>query len=253
MKTKARRNKIFKTLEENKRVIIAELAEELDVSSRTILRDLRLMAEMGLVTMVHGGAVYNEGGAALPAVTARERHMQTEKNRLGNYCAGIIKEGNAVYLDTGSTAMNIAAALSKRKNIAVLSNSLPVLNILSGAKNIQLIALTGIYDFDAKGFFGDVTQRALRNFRIDIAFLSVSAISVPYGLMSPLFADQSMKRTVLEVARRKILVTDHTKIGKESFLKVCDIKEIDQIVSDKITDADFIKYVRKLGIDLVET
>lgn len=252
MSTRERRNKILTELSENKKVYVKDLATKLEVSEMTIRRDLARLSEMGIATIVHGGAVFNEGGASILNVTLRERQMQQEKNRLGQYCSDLIHEGNAVFLDCGSTVMNIADALLNRQNIAVITNSLHVLNILSNAKDIQLIALPGIYEGTHRGFYGDMTQRMLKKFRIDIAFMGTNAISAELGTMTSLVTDQAFLSTVLEVARKKILVTDHTKINKELYLKICDINTFDKIITDKKADENFINKVRRRGVEVVQ-
>ena len=189
-------------LKERRRVTIEGLAKDLEVSTMTIRRDLRRLADEDIVTLVHGGAVYNEGGAYLPALTVREKTMRREKSAIAEYCAQQIPEGSAVYLDNGSTTVEIADALRGKQNIAVLSHSLPVLNILSHAKNIQLISVSGIYEPRAKGFFGDLALRMLRQFRIDIAFLGVTAVDAEDGVMSAVFYEQALKK-VLVVRKRK--------------------------------------------------
>ena len=214
-------------LKERRRVTIEGLAKDLEVSTMTIRRDLRRLADEDIVTLVHGGAVYNEGGAYLPALTVREKTMRREKSAIAEYCAQQIPEGSAVYLDNGSTTVEIADALRGKQNIAVLSHSLPVLNILSHAKNIQLISVSGIYEPRAKGFFGDLALRMLRQFRIDIAFLGVTAVDAEDGVMSAVFYEQALKKVLVERAKKKILAIDHTKIGGSSFLKVCDLHEFD--------------------------
>jgi DeoR/GlpR family transcriptional regulator of sugar metabolism len=239
-------------LKERRRVTIEGLAKDLEVSTMTIRRDLRRLADEDIVTLVHGGAVYNEGGAYLPALTVREKTMRREKSAIAEYCAQQIPEGSAVYLDNGSTTVEIADALRGRQNIAVLSHSLPVLNILSHAKNIQLISVSGIYEPRAKGFFGDLALRMLRQFRIDIAFLGVTAVDAEDGVMSAVFYEQALKKVLVERAKKKILAIDHTKIGGSSFLKVCDLHEIDGIVTDKFADATFIAKAKRMGIEVAQ-
>lgn len=231
---------------------IEGLAKDLEVSTMTIRRDLRRLADEDIVTLVHGGAVYNEGGAYLPALTVREKTMRREKSAIAEYCAQQIPEGSAVYLDNGSTTVEIADALRGKQNIAVLSHSLPVLNILSHAKNIQLISVSGIYEPRAKGFFGDLALRMLRQFRIDIAFLGVTAVDAEDGVMSAVFYEQALKKVLVERAKKKILAIDHTKIGGSSFLKVCDLHEIDGIVTDKFADATFIAKAKRMGIEVAQ-
>ncbi|XOQ26934.1 MAG: DeoR/GlpR transcriptional regulator [Selenomonas sp.] len=239
-------------LKERRRVTIEGLAKDLEVSTMTIRRDLRRLADEDIVTLVHGGAVYNEGGACLPALTVREKTMRREKSAIAEYCAQQIPEGSAVYLDNGSTTVEIADALRGKQNIAVLSHSLPVLNILSHAKNIQLISVSGIYEPRAKGFFGDLALRMLRQFRIDIAFLGVTAVDADDGVMSAVFYEQALKKVLVERAKKKILAIDHTKIGGSSFLKVCDLHEIDGIVTDKFADATFIAKAKRMGIEVAQ-
>ena len=127
-----------------------------------------------------------------------------------------------------------------------------MLNILSGAKNIQLISVSGIYEPRAKGFFGDLAQRMIREFRIDIAFLGVTAVDAEDGVMSAVFYEQALKKTLIERARKTILAIDHTKIGGSSFLHVCDLKDIDGIATDKLADTTFLKKAARLGIDVVQ-
>ncbi len=252
MQTRQRREQVLRVLKEKRRVTIEGLARELEVSMMTIRRDLRRLADEDIVTLVHGGAVYNEGGAYLPALTVREKTMRREKSAIAEYCAQQIPEGSAVYLDNGSTTVEIADALRGKQNIAVLSHSLPVLNILSHAKNIQLISVSGIYEPRAKGFFGDLALRMLRQFRIDIAFLGVTAVDAEDGVMSAVFYEQALKKVLVERAKKKILAIDHTKIGGSSFLKVCDLHEIDGIVTDKFADATFITKAKRMGIEVAQ-
>ena len=218
----------------------------------TIRRDLRRLAELGIVTLIHGGAVLNEGAASLPAVTAREQRMQKEKNTLATYCASLVKEGNAIYLDSGSTTKSIAEALLERQNIAVLTHSLPVMNILANARHLQLISIPGIYDANTKGFFGDMACRMIQNFQIDIAFLGISAIDAESGIMSANLQDQALKLALLEKARKKIIVTDHTKIGQRSFIRICPLTAIQQIITDPLADKNFIEKALRLGIEVVQ-
>ena len=252
MHTRERRSALLAALKEKKKVTVAELAKEFEVTTMTVRRDLKRLADENIVTLVHGGAIYNEGGLALATVGARSLLNQQDKNELGKYCASLVQEGNAIYLDSGSTCMSIAAALAGRKNIAVLTNSLAVMNILSNSSGLQLFSMGGIFDYGTNGFFGDLACRMIRGFRIDLAFLGVSSLSLAGGVMSPTASDQALKKTLFEAARKKIVVVDHTKIGRESFLRVADLREIDTIVTDKKADKDFLAGARRQGVAIVQ-
>lgn len=252
MHTRERRSALLAALREKKKVTVAELASAFDVTTMTIRRDLKRLADENIVTLVHGGAIYNEGGTALASVGVRALLNQQGKSQLGRYCARLVQEGNAIYLDSGSTCMSIAAALAGRRNIAVLTNSLAVMNILAGSTGLQLFSMGGIFDHGTNGCFGDLACRTIRGFRIDLAFLGVSSLSLEGGVMSPTANDQALKKTLFETARQKIVVVDHTKIGHESFLRVADLREIDTLVTDKQADKDFLAGARRQGVAIIQ-
>ena len=252
MNTRERHRTLLETLKRDKRVYVKELAEKFDVTTMTIRRDLRGLAARRIVTLVHGGAIYNEGTATIASVGVRAQVMQVAKQKLGAYCAGLVQEGNAIFLDAGSTAMSIAEALVNRKNIAVLTNSLAVLNILAHSDGLQLFTMAGIYQCETHAFFGDLACRTIRGFRIDLAFLGTSGITLEAGLMSPTEYDCAIKKTLMEVARRRVAVADHTKIGHESFLRVAPVKDLSLIVTDKEADENFVTGARRQGVEVVQ-
>lgn len=252
MNSRERRREVLHDLQQNKRVYVTELAQKFDVTTMTIRRDLKRLAEANIVTLVHGGATYNEGTAAFPSLAARERIMSSTKDTIGAYCAAMVQEGNAIFLDTGTSIMRIAGALAGRKNIAVLTNSLAVMNILSANPAIQLFSMPGKYDVVTKGFFGDLTCRAIRGFRIDMAFMGLSGLSLEGGLMTTTADDQAIMRTLLETARQKIVVADHSKIGHESLFKVGDLGDVQKIITDKHAEKSFVEGAGRKGVEVVQ-
>ncbi len=252
MNSRERRNKIMEMLHENKSVYISDLEKIFDVSSMTIRRDLQKFAGLNIVTLVHGGAVLNEGMATVANVKARLNVMTLEKSKIAQYCADLIKEGNAVYLDAGSTTIEIAEAIKSRQNITVLTHSLPVQNILSGSEKLQLFAMPGVYDKSMSGFFGGMTCRAIRTFNIDIAFFGTDSINIENGVTTPNIKDQSVKMAILERAKKKVAVIDHTKIKKVSFAQVCPINSLNMIVTGKAADKEFVEKALKRGVEVVQ-
>ena len=250
MRATERRKYLLEKLKTKKRISVVEMAAELGVSGMSIRRDLHSMESQSIITLVHGGAVYNEGAIAEPSAMVRYRSMWDEKNNIGNYCAGLVHEGNSVFLDAGSTNMKIAEALVNRQNIAVMTHSLPIMNILSQAKGIQLFSLSGIYDATKQAFFGAMTRQQIQRFHIDITFLGVNAIDVEDGLMMPELPDIAIKQALLERSYKTIVVTDHTKIGKKSFIRLCDVSDIQQIVVDKEANEDFVKKLQRKGVEV---
>ena len=252
MQTKERRRNVLQALERKKTIYLSELAEDLSVSTMTIRRDIRRLADQGIVTLIHGGAVLNEGAAFLPSVNVREQRMKQEKDHIASYCASLIREGNCVYLDTGSTPQAIAGAIAERQNIVVLTHSLSVVNILVHAHHLQLISMPGTYQEEAKGFFGEMTQRIVGEFQMDLAFFGACGVDTVHGMMAPTLYDKAMKQAVMAQSRKKVLAVDHTKIGIVAFAKVCALAEFDILVTDKRADKDFVDYARRHGVEVVQ-
>jgi len=251
MNAQNRRKKILEELEKNRAVNITELAEWLDVSSMTVRRDLNRLAEQGIVTLVHGGAVLNMGTTALQTMNFREKKRRLEKNHIGRFCAQLIKESESVFIDCGSTTKGIAEALTNRNNITVLTNSLPVMNVLTSAKNNKLISVPGEYVDSIKGFVGQMAVDFISQFQIDIVFIGVAAFDLEHGMSSPSIMDAGVKRALLRQARRKILVLDHSKFGVNSFMTFGAAADIDMIVTDQGVDANLVEAIRHAGIEIV--
>lgn len=250
MQTKNRRQQVLAALQEKRIVKIRDLAETLAVSSMTIRRDLNRLAEQSIVTLLHGGAVLNEGSVIIPSVAAREKKALEEKNQLAALCASMVTEGSSVYIDCGSTAKSIAEALLDKKNIVILSHSLPVFNILS-ASEAKMIFVPGVYCPQKKGSYGPLTVDFLQNFQMDIAFLGFSAVQKDIGLMVPDLQDAAVKKTLLKKARKKVAVIDHSKLDKLSFVKVCDFHEIDIFITDKPGDPKITAEIRRQGAEVI--
>ena len=165
MKASARREEILKYLEANHTGYTADLCRELNVSAMTIRRDFEFMASQGLVTLIRGGAALNHGTAVIYSLKFRQTQLPLEKQRIAERCAAMVSEGNAVFIDCGSTAERIAEALRGKKNITVLTNSLDTAQVLSTAKGIRLIMVPGEFNEDIRGFNGLLTTDFIQRFR----------------------------------------------------------------------------------------
>ena len=252
MKTRIRQQKILEELHAKKIVYTKTLAEQFHVSSMTIRRDLARLAEQKVITLLTGGATLNDGNTILPGTQERSERMKELKARIGAACAQIPKEGNSIYLDAGTTTQSIAMALAERQNLVVMTHSLAIMEILSHAKGIQLLSVSGIYNEQVGGFLGDMTRRSIEEFHIDIGFLGACAIDTATGEIScASVPDTDLKRAIIERSYRTVAVFDHTKLGTAFFRKVADLKDIDTLVTDGAADAKFLDRARRMGIEVI--
>lgn len=251
MSSNERRHSILNILEQEKTVYTADLAERLNVSAMTVRRDFEQLSRKGLVTIIRGGAALNVGSAVMYRMNYRQTQMPLEKQRIAEYCANLVQEGNSVFLDCGTTVERIAETLSRKSNITVLTNSLNGAQILSTAKKIQLIMVPGEFSEEQQGFGGQITSNFMERFNVDIYFLGVVGLDPVHGLTSTSVMDGETSRSVMKHAKKVIAVLDHTKLGCVYFKKIADVKEVDLIVTDSGADDEIIRQIRAKGGNVI--
>lgn len=250
MNTLKRRKTIIQELEEEGAVKTVELSERLGVSSMTIRRDLTYLAEEGIVSITHGGAVLNKGALKEHDMFYKEGSYFEEKRRIGEFCYNFVNEGDAVFLDTGSTTKIIAEVIADKKNISVVSHSLLVQQVLSGAQGIKLISAPGVFREKTMGFLGQLTCDFVAGFKFDTLFLGVEGVDIEHGVTVPDIVDGETKRALVRQAKRVIAVADYSKIGTSFFMTISPLREIDILVTNKEANPEVIDRIREEGVEV---
>lgn len=243
-----RKLSIIKDVQEHGQADINELAEKYGVSTMTIRRDLTKLSEEGLVTLEYGGAVLNKGAFVEYSMHMKEAEFLEEKQRIAKECASYIKEGDAVFLDAGTTVCEIAKCIANYKNITVMTHSLLVANILSGS-DLNLIMCPGQFRKKSMAYMGQFTDDFIDMFQIDKLFLGVEGVDFKQGLSVPNIEDGITKRHLIKHAKWTVCLADHSKFDQACYHKICDLKEIDQLVTDNGLQNDIKKrYENKIKL-----
>ena len=250
MNTQKRRKHIIQLLGKEGSVKTSELSEEFQVSVMTIRRDLNYLAGEGIVTLTHGGAALNRGGLTEHAMLYKEDTRIEEKRRIAAFCSNFVNEGDAVLIDTGSTAKMVAQTLINRKNIVVVTHSLPVQDMLSHASGIKLIAAPGVFREKTMGFLGQMTCDFVSGLKLDVLFLGVEGVDAVHGVSVPDVIDAETKRALVHQARKVVAVADYTKIGKSFFMSIAPLREIDVLVTNQEADPEAIAKIREQGVEV---
>ncbi len=241
-----RRQKIIlELLRKNSRITVNELSEHFGVSAVTIRRDMTSLAKAGKILRTYGGAVSSEKVAYEFSFKEKSNKNIKEKERIGNLAASLIKEGEVILMDTGTTTFQMACSLSSRKNITVVTNSLSIVSTLSGNPDIKIILLGG--ELQPEGFylFGPMTEKELQNIYVDKSFMGADGIDLKQGFFTTDFKLAQVARLMMKSAKEVIVVADSTKFNKKSFVRYGKIEEADIIVTDKNIDRESIKKLRK--------
>lgn len=226
-----RKLSIMKDIQEHGQADINELAIKYKVSTMTIRRDLAKLSEDGMVTLEYGGAVLNNGAFVEYSMHMKEAEFLKEKQQIAKECASYIKEGDAVFLDAGTTVCEVAKCIAHRKNITVMTHSLLVANILSGSE-INLIMCPGQFRKKSMAYMGQFTDDFIDMFQVDKLFLGVEGIDLEQGLSVPNIEDGITKRHLIKHAKWTTCLVDHSKFDQICYHKICDLEEIDQLITD---------------------
>lgn len=253
MNTIARKQKVMARLEEEGSVNIAELAEELNVSSMTIRRDLAQFQKQGLVTMEYGGAVLNSGSLFEYDMTMKKEQNLEAKRKIAQKCAEFVKDGESIFIDAGTTTAEIAKLIINRKNLNVMTNSLLAANYLSKAKNLKVVMCPGVFRETSMAYMGKLTDDFIQRFRIDVLFLGVEGIELNSGVSVQDITDGETKQTLARHAQKVVCAADKTKFGKSYFYQICPLSQINVLVTDEGLDPQILEPYREVsGLEIVE-
>lgn len=234
MLARQRQERILEALRASGGVRVSDLTEELQVSYMTIRRDLDALAERGLVDKVHGGAtIASQRSADEPGFEAKSLREQPEKEAIAVAAAALVKPGTAIAVTAGTTTWALARYLRDIPNLTVVTNSIPVAQIMrhSGRTDLSVV-LTGGLRTPSDALVGPVADAALRNMHVDLLFMGVHGFDERAGLTTPNLLEAETNRALLRSARQLVVVADHTKWGIVGLSTIASLGAADVLVTD---------------------
>ncbi|WP_416176157.1 DeoR/GlpR family DNA-binding transcription regulator [Clostridium sp.] len=247
-----RQNKILKLLKEQGSLKVVTLTELFNVSESTIRRDLQEMDEKGLLSRTHGGAVSLQSTSFEPSFKEKEIEGHDEKVAIAKLAASMIKDGDTILLDSGTTTLEIAKHITAHK-VTVITNSIDISSVLSNNENIDLIVTGGSMRFTTRAMVGPITENVLKNFRVDKAFIGTNGISIEEGITTPNFIEAQTKKTMMNVSNNVIVVADSSKFNKVSFSIISPLKSISSIITSGDLDGETLKNFEDAGVEIIYT
>ncbi|WP_338751337.1 DeoR/GlpR family DNA-binding transcription regulator [Bacillus sp. FJAT-52991] len=233
-----RKNKILKELNKTGKVKVVELVDQFNVSEETIRRDLMMLEEKGLLKRVYGGAIKIVFEFEEPPFIHRTTVNQEAKVKIGQKAVELISDGDVIAIDVGTTMLELAKSIEKKKDITIITNSLPVSSALTESLNQerftgQILLLGGQVDPKHQSISGSLTEQMLNQFNIDKAFLSAGGVSTQNGVSNYHLHETFVSRKMVEVSKQVILLTDSSKMGVDTFGKVWPLEKIDVVVCEQ--------------------
>ena len=228
---------------------VDDLAVALSVSSATVRRDLAQLAGQGLVLRSHGGAVRVDRGYELP-IGYRETSQATEKRRIGQTAARLVKDAAVVGFTGGTTTMEVSRALATRPNLTVVTNALNIGAELALRPNIRLVVTGGIARSASFELSGPAAERAIQDYNIDIAFIGVDGVDPVAGCTTHNDSEGLTNAALVRRAARVVIVADHTKLGQVKFAKICAIEAVDVLITDSEAPREQVAAFEAAGLEV---
>jgi DeoR/GlpR family transcriptional regulator of sugar metabolism len=219
-------------------VRVSDLTDMLGVSDMTIRRDLDALARRGGIEKVHGGAtLVGMSSAAEPGFEMKSQREQPEKDGIAGRAATLVAPGSAIGVGAGTTTWALTRLLVDVPNLTVVTNSIPVADMLHRAKRSdQTVVLTGGIRTRSDALVGPVAVSVIRSLHLDLLFLGTHGMDERGGLTSPNLMEAETNRAFIEAARRLCVVADHTKWGVVGLSSFARLDEVDVLVTDSGID-----------------
>jgi DeoR/GlpR family transcriptional regulator of sugar metabolism len=228
-----RQGRIRVMVEDQGRVFVQELSGYFNVSEATIRRDLEKLDGQGWVQRTHGGAMRVKRATREPPMLQRIDEQREEKQRIGQVAAALVKDGETIFLGSGTTVLEIARHFPEGLSLTVITNSLLVVNELAERSGIEMIVIGGMLRQSELSMVGHIAEQTVLEFRADRVFMGMRAIDARHGFTNDYLPETMTDRAIFKIAPKVIIVADHNKFGKVSSVLVGPVTGAHMVITDE--------------------
>jgi DeoR/GlpR family transcriptional regulator of sugar metabolism len=243
--------RVLELLEARDSVHVSELADEFGVSEVTVRQDLAELAKQGLAARVRGGVRPLQRGSSELAFDVRLRLEAGQKRGMARAAAALVGDGEAVALDSSTTAYYLALELRHKRELVVVTNGLLIAAALADAPGVTVLVTGGMLRLPAMSLVGDMATRSLEAIRIDKGFFGARGLSINRGLMDLNPEEVRLKQELAAVCERVIGIFDRTKWQRSALLSFVAAERVDSIVTDTGAPAGLVEEWRARGVEVV--
>lgn len=246
-----RHNIILKELEKNDMLKVSDLSKKLNVSIVTIRKDLKTLENKKLIYRTHG-LVYKSNPYTQDINVVEKKLINAEqKKEIGKFATSLIEPNDAILIASGTTVLNFANNINVTSGkLTVVTSAMNVALALSEKKNIEVIQLGGVVRPNSTSVVGPYAEEVLKNMSFSKLFLGVDGVDLEYGCSTSNLLEASLNYSMIKAAHKTIVLTDSSKFGRKGFGKICDLSEVDQIITDADISDNSKNNIENLGIEL---
>lgn len=246
-----RHKQILEELENNNIVRIAQLSKNLGVTRQTIRRDLAELEKTGLIKKVHGGAILNKTNVESSYSIRNNTNIQ-EKEIIAKKAVEFVDEGDAIFLDIGTTTLMMAKKLKKRNKLTVITNFLLIALELANSPGIKVIMSGGELRGEELSLSGPISNKSVENIFLDKSFIGVGGLSIEGGFTDYHLDESEFRRMMIKHSKKSYALADHSKMNVTAIFKSADIHEIDVLITDEKSPESLLKHLAEKGIEVIK-
>lgn len=247
-----RRHLILDKIKKDKSVTVQELADSFNITNVTARRDLDILAEEGVIKRSHGGAMVIDNKVGHESLYEYRADQQSKiKSIIGKKAASLIENGECIGIDIGTTAYEVSKNLGNFHELTVVTASIPVVCQLLNYPNINVMCVGGRLSRNDKSLNGHNAIRTIEEYVLDKVFIGVAGVSFEFGFTLFNMDDSLVKRVLLKRSREVIILLDSSKIGTVKYAKLCNLDEVNKIITDSGISKEDINRFQSFGIEVI--
>ncbi|GIN69592.1 HTH-type transcriptional regulator IolR [Bacillus sp. J14TS2] len=244
-------NKIKAYVTEHKSVSLDELTNVFKVSKNTIRRDIQELVEKGYLKKVYGGVtVDDDKSAKLESFYDRQVRSQSEKEKIGKAAADYVKDGDIIFIDSGTTTIGMTEYI-KEKEITVITNNLNFIIRALPYKNLNVITAGGILERKTNSFGSLKYMDVLNAYNINKSFMASTGVSLLNGVTNASPLESELKTSIVNRSSEVFLLVDHDKFDKYGLMTYSQLEDIDYVITDIMPSEVYQGYAKKYNIQLI--
>ena len=250
LKIDVRRKKILEILRRDGQVRVSQLSDALGATVVTIRNDLDSLEQDGYLERTQGGAIQTmKNYYNLEFQRRKQEHMEMKK-AIAAACAAMVRDGDTLFINSGTTTYFTAVELKQRKNLNVVTNSISVAVELGGLPTFRVILLGGDISAQYSFTYGEDVKEQIARYRANWAILSVDGVNPGTGVTTYHAEESVIDRIMMERAEKGIIVADSTKLGRESFSRISALSSGTVLISDREADPNLVERIAQEGVEV---
>lgn len=242
---------IRQTVQTQKKVSVGELSRICRVTEETIRRDLEKLEADGVLTRIHGGAIWNEGAQKEGIHFYRRLSIhQREKQEIARKTAALLEGKNTISADSSTTVVEALKLLPDSQDITIVTNSTEVFREFQQSA-FNIISTGGEFNKKSLSLQGQLAKTNITKYNVNLALISCKGLSIEKGVLDSNESEAEIKKAMLEQAEEVALLADHSKFDQSAFIALVEVKELNYIITDRKPSDEWVEYCSEHGIQLI--